>query len=83
MAGCKGLGSISALRVIFGPRAVHTDVGGFRSRVLGIGPQIGYIFPVGDMQGFLGLRGYGEFDAANSAPGWSTWLTFAIFAGCS
>jgi hypothetical protein len=30
------------------------------------------------MQGFLGLRGYGEFDAANRAPGWSTWLTFAI-----
>jgi hypothetical protein len=30
------------------------------------------------MQGFLGLRGYGDFDAANRAPGWSTWLTFAI-----
>jgi hypothetical protein len=53
-------------------------LGGFRSRVLGIGPQIGYAFPLGDMQGFLGLRGYGEFDAANRAPGWSTWLTFAI-----
>jgi hypothetical protein len=53
-------------------------LGGFRSRVLGAGPQIGYIFPVGGMQGFLGLRGYGDFDAANRAPGWSTWLTFAI-----
>ena len=53
-------------------------LGGFRSRVLGIGPQIGYAFPLGDMQGFLGLRGYGDFDAANRAPGWSTWLTFAI-----
>ena len=53
-------------------------LGGFRSRVLGIGPQVGYIFPVGGMQGFLGLRGYGDFDAANRAPGWSTWLTFAI-----
>jgi len=53
-------------------------LGGFRSRVLGIGPQIGYIFPVGGMQGFLGLRAYGDFDAANRAPGWSTWLTFAI-----
>jgi hypothetical protein len=30
------------------------------------------------MQGFLGLRGYGDFAAANRAPGWSTWLTFAI-----
>jgi hypothetical protein len=53
-------------------------LGGFRSRVLGVGPQIGYTFPLGDMQGFLGLRGYGDFDAANRAPGWSTWLTFAI-----
>jgi hypothetical protein len=53
-------------------------LGGFRSRVLGVGPQIGYIFPIGGMQGFLGLRGYGDFDAANRAPGWSTWLTFAI-----
>jgi hypothetical protein len=34
--------------------------------------------PAGDLQGFLGLRAYGDFDAANRAPGWSTWLTFAI-----
>jgi hypothetical protein len=53
-------------------------LGGFRSRVLGVGPQIGYIFPVGGMQGFLGLRGYGEFDASNRPSGWNTWLTFAI-----
>jgi hypothetical protein len=53
-------------------------LGGFRSRVLGVGPQIGYLFPVGGMQGFLGLRGYGDFDVANRAPGWSTWLTFSI-----
>jgi hypothetical protein len=53
-------------------------LGGFRSRVFGAGPQIGYTFPVGDMQGFLGLRGYGEFGAANRASGWNTWLTFSI-----
>jgi hypothetical protein len=53
-------------------------LGGFRGHILGVGPQIGYIFPVGDMQDFLGLRGYGEFDAANRASGWNTWLTFAI-----
>ena len=53
-------------------------LGGFRSRVLGVGPQIGYIFPVGNMQGFLGVRAYGEFGAANHPPGWNTWLTFAI-----
>ena len=53
-------------------------LGGFRSRVFGVGPQIGYSFPVGDMQGFLGLRGYGEFGAAHRPSGWNTWLTFTI-----
>jgi hypothetical protein len=53
-------------------------LGGFRLRVLGMGPQLGYIFPVGDMQGFLGVKACGEFDAANCPSGWNTWLTFAI-----
>jgi hypothetical protein len=68
-------GIVIGLTDAFGQNLV---LGGFRSRVLGVGPQIGYIFPVGDMQGFLGLRGYGEFDAANRPSGWNTWLTFAI-----
>lgn len=59
----------------FGQPAV---LGGFRSRVLGVGPQIGYIFPIGSNQAFLGLKGYGEFDAANRPSGWNTWLTFSI-----
>jgi hypothetical protein len=33
---------------------------------------------VGDMQGYLNLRGYGEFGAKNRAEGWNLWLTFAI-----
>jgi hypothetical protein len=56
----------------------HPILGGFRSRVVGIGPQIGYLFPMGDMQGYLNLKGYGEFDAANRPSGWNTWLTFSI-----
>jgi len=56
----------------------HPILGAFRSRVLGVGPQIGYLFPVGDMQGYLNLKGYGEFDAANRPSGWNTWLTFSI-----
>jgi hypothetical protein len=50
----------------------------FESRVLGVGPQIGYLFPVGDMQGYLNLKGYGEFDSANRPDGWNVWLTFAL-----
>jgi hypothetical protein len=50
----------------------------FKSRVSGIGPQIGYLFPVGDMQGYLNLKGYKEFEASNRPDGWNLWLTFAI-----
>jgi hypothetical protein len=53
-------------------------LGGFRSRVLGVGPQIGYIFPVNGLQGFVGAKAYGEFDSANRASGWNAWLTFSI-----
>jgi len=53
-------------------------LGGFRSRVFGIGPQIGYIFPIGDNQAFLGAKAYREFDADNRPSGWNTWLTFSI-----
>ena len=54
-------------------------VGCFQSRVLGVGPQVGYIFPIGDkLQGYLNLKGYGEFDAANRPSGWNVWLTFNI-----
>jgi hypothetical protein len=56
----------------------HPILDGFRSRVIGVGPQIGFLFPVGDMQGYLNLKGYGEFDAANRPAGWNTWLTFSI-----
>jgi hypothetical protein len=53
-------------------------VGCFESRVAGIGPQIGFIFPVGNMRGYLNLKGYGEFDAAARPSGWNVWLTFVI-----
>ena len=51
---------------------------GFKSRVFGIGPQIGYLFPIGDKQGYLNLKGYKEFAAENRPEGWNVWLTFAI-----
>jgi outer membrane putative beta-barrel porin/alpha-amylase len=51
-------------------------LGEFKSRVAGIGPQLGYQFPVGKM--YLNLKGYWEFDAKNRPEGWNTWLTFPI-----
>jgi hypothetical protein len=54
-------------------------VGCFESRVVGIGPQIGYIFPISkEWQGYINLKGYGEFAAQTRAEGWNAWLTFVI-----
>jgi hypothetical protein len=54
-------------------------LGDFKSRVAGIGPQIGYIFPVNTTtQGYLNLKGYKEFAAENRPEGWNVWLTFAV-----
>lgn len=53
-------------------------VGCFQSQVAAIGPQVGFIFPVGTMQGFLNIKGYKEFAAENRPEGWNAWVTFAI-----
>jgi hypothetical protein len=53
-------------------------LGPFESRVIGIGPQIGYLFPVAGMQGYVNLKAYGEFDACNRPSGWNAWLTLSI-----
>lgn len=53
-------------------------LGDFKSRVIGIGPQVGFIFPVNDMQGVLNLKTYYEFAAENRPSGWNTWVAFQI-----
>src|SRR5215475_122922 len=53
-------------------------VGCFQSQVVGIGPQIGFIFPLGDMQGYLNLKGYKEFAGKDRPDGWNTWVSFTI-----
>lgn len=53
-------------------------VGCFQSQVVGIGPQIGFIFPVGNMQGYLNFKAYKEFAAENRPDGWNAWVTFVI-----
>ena len=57
---------------------VGDRVGCFQSRVIGVGPQLGYIIPLGAMQAYVNLKGYGEFDAQNRAHGWNTWLTLQL-----
>jgi hypothetical protein len=50
----------------------------FKSRVIGVGPQIGYIFPVAGMQGYVNLKGYGEFDHDDRPDGFNVWLTLVL-----
>ena len=50
----------------------------FESRVLGVGPQVGYLFPAGNMQGYLNLKGYKEFDNFDRPDGYNVWLTFVL-----
>jgi hypothetical protein len=53
-------------------------VGCFQSQVVGIGPQLTFLFPVGNMQGYLNLKAYKEFYAQNRPDGWNAWVTFSV-----
>ena len=67
-----------AYQQITGDSGPGATLGDFKSRVFGVGPQAGFLFPVGDKQGYLNLKGYKEFGAENRPEGWNVWLTFAI-----
>jgi hypothetical protein len=53
-------------------------LGAFRGMAVGVGPQVGFLFPVGDYQGYLNIKGYADVAVENRPQGWSTWVTFAI-----
>ena len=53
-------------------------VGCFQSQVVGVGPQLGYIIPMGDLQGYINVKGYKEFESEHRPEGWNVWLTFAL-----
>lgn len=61
-----------------GDRGVGATLGDFRSRVAGIGPQIGFFLPMGEREGYLNFRGYYEFNARNRLEGWNAYVTFSI-----
>jgi hypothetical protein len=67
-----------AYQQVTGDSGAGDRVGDFKSRVFGIGPQLGYIFPLGEYQGYLNVKGYKEFEAEHRPEGWNVWLTFAL-----
>lgn len=63
-----------------GDSGAGATLGEFKSRVAGIGPQIGFFLPFADREGYLNLRGYYELDAKNRLSGWNAYITFSIEA---
>jgi hypothetical protein len=53
-------------------------LGPFESRVFGVGPQLGFVFPAGDYQAYVNLKAYKEFEAADRPSGANVWLTLAF-----
>jgi len=63
---------------ITGDSGAGARLGDFKSRVVGVGPQIGFFIPFFDRQGYLNLRAYYEFGAENRLEGWNAFVTFSI-----
>ena len=73
------VGLVGYLRPALLRQRLGNRLGCFESRVAGIGPQIGYVFPLSkEWQGYINVKGYKEFAAENRPDGWNAWLTFAI-----
>ena len=53
-------------------------LGDFKSSVNGIGPQVGYLFKMGELDTYVNLKAYWEFGADNRPDGWNGWLTWSI-----
>lgn len=56
-------------------------LGGFKSRVASVGPEVGYVFKIGKQTGYLNLRGYKEFWAQNRVEGYALFATINLPLG--
>jgi hypothetical protein len=55
------------------------NVGSFESSTIGLGGQMGYLFPVNQqVQGFLGFKAYADLSTENRLKGWSAWVTLNL-----
>lgn len=53
-------------------------LGGFQSRVAGVGPQLGWTLQLGRVAADFNVRGYKEFAAENRAEGWNVYVTMSL-----
>jgi hypothetical protein len=62
-----------------GDSGAGAKLGEFKGRAVGIGPQIGFLFPLGkEHQGYLNLKAYKDIAVENRPEGYTAWVTFAI-----
>jgi hypothetical protein len=67
-------------RQLTGDSGPGATLGEFKSRVTGIGPQVGFFISVGSQEAYLNVRGYYEFDARNRLEGWTAYITLSMEA---
>ena len=65
-------------RQLTADRGAAAFLGDNLTQVAGIGPQLGFLFPAGSMQGYVNLKAYGEFAAENRAAGFNAWVTLSF-----
>jgi len=58
-----------------GPGAV---LGDFQARVIGLGPQLGYFFNMGEKQAYLNVKAFWEVESKYRPDGWNAWLTLSL-----
>jgi hypothetical protein len=63
---------------VTGDSGSGATLGDFKSRVVGIGPQVGYFFELWERKWYVNVKGYYDFAAQNRADGWNVWLTLVI-----
>lgn len=66
---------------VTGDSGAGAQLGDFKSRVNGFGPQVGYIFNMGGKSAYLNLKSYFEFGAENRIEGCNGWITLSIPLG--
>lgn len=63
---------------VTGDTGSGATLGAFPSRVVGMGPQVGYNFSLGGRDVQMNARAYYEAAGTNRPQGWNAWLTFSI-----